>query len=326
MRALWLVLLLPACAHAWGWQGHKLITELAIDHLPAEIRAVYAPVMKQVLDATVEPDKRVFTDTREGPKHYLNVEVLDPAYRAAWRPELPAASKPKDDGEEESRTPPLQLETFSVRMPLPVAEVNRLYAAIPRDTETFFRFPGNYQRELGLVVYQPAHYYGELVKAFRAKDPARIASVTGFLSHYVGDLHVPLHNTVNHDGTFSKSRFLSKGPNSTVHSRFESGLLRFLTPNLKNLAGSYMRAPVAQGRAGITERAIDESREAYAYYPDVIAADHDAMRRFRGNTVPQDRFHATWQHRMAPVAGHQLGRAAQMLADLIVGAWRESLR
>lgn len=329
---------LPSLALSWGWQGHKLITELAIDRLPPEIRAVYAPVMKELLDATVEPDKRVFKDPREGPKHYLNVEVLDPDYRAAWdqagadlkkKPKRHKKSKdapPPAEGDEESHTPPLQQATFEGRLPLADAEVDRLFASIPRDTGAFFKFPGQYQREMGLVVYQPAHYYGELVKAFRANDPARIAGVTGFLSHYVGDLHVPLHNTVNHDGSFSKSRFLSKGPNSTVHSRFETGLLKFLTPALNSLGAKHLQAPTPQAPAAITERVIKEAREAYALHPSVIAADRETMAKFPGKTIQWQRFHAEWQPKMAPVVGQQIGRSAQMLADLIVTAWAEAKR
>ena len=346
-RAVLALLALPALASAWGWQGHKLITELAIDRLPAEIRAIYAPVMAQLLESTVEPDKRVFKDPREGPKHFLNLEVLDPSYHAAWAQADPGLlTKPKrakhghkhqwgDDAPEAAssasaadevpHTPALQEATFGGKLPLSAADADKLYASLPPDEAAYFKaYEAAYQKEVGQVVYQPAHYYAELVKAFRAGDPARIAGVTGFLSHYTGDLHVPLHNTIDHEGGFSHTRFIGKGANATVHSRFETGLLKFLTPALPALAAKHLKAPATQDPAGITARAMRESREAWALYPSVIEADRATMAKYPGKTVQWQRFYGDLEPRMAPVVGEQLAKSAQMLADLIVTAWQES--
>ena len=338
LAAFAIALALPAVASAWGWQGHKLITQLAVDRLPAEIRAVYAPQMARLLEETVQPDKKVFSDPREGPKHFLNVEVLDPTYRAAWEkagPDLKAKphhtkrahtadSTVPPTEEEGAHTPALQLAVFEGRLPVKSDEADALYARIPVTFEAYHALSEAYQKELGSVVYQPAHYYAELVKAFRSGDPARIVGVTGYLSHYCGDLHVPLHNTIDHEGGFSKSPRANKGMNATVHSRFESGFLKFLGNALPNMAANLVKAPTLQPAAGIQARALREAREAYTLYPQVISVDKAIMAKHTGKTVQWKRFYGEFEPQMAPIVAGQLARSAQMLADLIVSAWDEA--
>jgi hypothetical protein len=341
--ALLALLLAPALAGAWGWQAHKLITELAIERLPEDVRAVYAPLMAQVLEQCVAPDKKVRTDPREQRKHYLNVECLDPGYIALWQQEHPGkghkrrkkkkdeddddaddAKAPKPNDDDGPNTPPLQAKFFTGHMPMPPDRVDGLFARIPRDIGRFHQLPKGLQKEIGTVVYQPAEYHAELVKAFQSNDPARIAGVTGYLSHYVADLHVPLHNTINHEGAFYGSPRAAKGVHKTVHSRFESGFVGFLGPALRGLAAPHVTSPTPP--ADITARAIAAARAAYAHHLDVLVHDGATMRFHRGKTVQWKRFYAQLEPKMAPLAAKQVAGAAQLLADVIVSAWRESRR
>lgn len=340
VRAVLLLLVAPALAGAWGWQGHKLITELAIERLPAQVRAVYAPLMPQLLDGCVEPDKRVRTDPREQPKHYLNVECLDPGYVALLEREHPGrghkkrkrrkspgeAPPPAPSGADEPGTPPLQKQYFAGRMPLPRARVDELFARLPATLHAFHALPPGLQREVGAVVYQPAEYHAELVAAFRAGDPARIAGVTGFLAHYVGDLHVPLHTTIDHEGAYHGSPRTGKGVNGNVHSRFESGFVGYLGPALRSLAARQVGPAAAVAPAAITARAIREARDAYGRSPEVLAIDSATMRFHSGRTVQWKRFYAQFEPRMAPLAARQIALSAQMLADLVLSAWLEAKR
>lgn len=339
LAVLFAVLAAPALAAAWGWQAHKLVTRLAVDLLPAELKALYTPLMDQLLEQTVQPDKRVFSDPREGPKHFLNVEVLDTTYRAAWSQAEPSLKKkprhkkkgraakdeaPPPPTEDGPSTPPLQLAVFEKRMPLPASEADFLFASLPPDEAAFHALPPAMQKEMGSVVYQPAHYRAELVKAFRSGDTARIAGVTGYLSHYVGDLHVPLHNTIDHEGAFSHSARAGKGQNNTVHSRFETGFVKFLGPALDSLVARQLKPPAPQPAASLTARVIREARQAYAFYPEVIRADAATMATHHGKTIAWARFYGDFEPKMAPVVATQLARSSQMLADIIVGAWNES--
>ena len=56
--------------------------------------------------------------------------------------------------------------------------------------------------------------YRNLVTAFQAKNWTQAVALAGDIGHYVGDLHNPLHDTVNYDGDLTGQ--------SGIHSRFES--------------------------------------------------------------------------------------------------------
>ncbi|MEM9992225.1 MAG: hypothetical protein AAF738_10705, partial [Bacteroidota bacterium] len=53
----------------------------------------------------------------------------------------------------------------------------------------------------GISPYNLSHQYERLVEAFRTKDYRRILRFSTDLGHYLADAHVPLHTTLNYDGT-----------------------------------------------------------------------------------------------------------------------------
>src|SRR3989338_5200966 len=69
----------------------------------------------------------------------------------------------------------------------------------------------------GWVPWNTQEVYQNLVSAMRRKDYPDILRLSGDLSHYVADLHVPLHTTVNYDGQLTTD--------TGVHARFESRLV-----------------------------------------------------------------------------------------------------
>ncbi len=54
--------------------------------------------------------------------------------------------------------------------------------------------------ENGIVPWQIERTYYSLVRAFTARDSARILKLSADLGHYVSDAHVPLHTTENYNG------------------------------------------------------------------------------------------------------------------------------
>ncbi len=69
--------------------------------------------------------------------------------------------------------------------------------------------------ENGYVPYVVIFYMDSLTIAISKKDDQKIIKFSAYLSHYIGDLNVPLHTTVTYDGDG-----ISKG----IHSRFEEKL------------------------------------------------------------------------------------------------------
>ncbi|RZL44398.1 MAG: S1/P1 Nuclease [Pedobacter sp.] len=54
--------------------------------------------------------------------------------------------------------------------------------------------------ESGIVPWQIQRTYYSLVKAFKTHDSLKILKYSAELGHYIGDAHVPLHTTNNHNG------------------------------------------------------------------------------------------------------------------------------
>ena len=176
------------------------------------------------------------------------------------------------------------------------------------------RLGGDFARD-GTVPWVIQDRWRDLVAAFRSGDPQRVAFATSILSHYIADLHVPLHTTENHDGQATGQR--------GVHSRWETGLVeRFVRE-------SGLKAPAAIANPQILEAPWAWLRASHALIPQLLEDDRAADR-----STPQDargprRTGAYWMifwARQGPVVEGQLGQAAQHLGDAILSAWTEAGR
>ncbi|MBL0210664.1 MAG: hypothetical protein IPQ13_07095 [Holophagaceae bacterium] len=150
----------------------------------------------------------------------------------------------------------------------------------------------------------------DLVEAFQSGDRDRIAFATAILGHYVGDAHVPLHSTRNHDGGESGQR--------GVHGRWEVGLVERY---------------VVEGDLGVRPAKVDPDlmkapwrwlTESYALVPEVLARDKAADR-----TTPMDRrgtrregayWLIFWAGQRETVL-KRMEQSAEALGDLILSAW-----
>ena len=70
------LLLGPAApaARAWGFLGHRVITQVAIYELPAGMQAFYFRHMAELVRLSTAPDERRNQDPTEGPKHFIDLD------------------------------------------------------------------------------------------------------------------------------------------------------------------------------------------------------------------------------------------------------------
>ncbi|MBD2770072.1 hypothetical protein IC235_19465 [Hymenobacter sp. BT664] len=61
-------------AGAWGFFGHRTITQVAVYQLPASMQAFYYRHMAELVRLSTAPDERRSQDTTEGPKHFINMD------------------------------------------------------------------------------------------------------------------------------------------------------------------------------------------------------------------------------------------------------------
>ncbi len=168
---------------------------------------------------------------------------------------------------------------------------------------------GDYYR-LGVLPWIIQDRWRDLVAAFREGDPGKVALATAVLGHYIGDAHVPLHTTLNHDGQFTHQR--------GVHSRWESGLVE------RHIVADELTVLMASPDAAIFHRPWEWLQASHALVPQLLADDREADRTTAQTTRGKQRSQAYWMifwARQGPVVKQQLQRAGEHLGDAILNAW-----
>lgn len=150
----------------------------------------------------------------------------------------------------------------------------------------------------------------ELAQAFQAKDRQQVAFLASILSHYIADLHVPLHSTRNYNG--------QETGNQGVHSRWETGLVeRFVVEE-------DLVVPPVKLEKGLFTAPWTWMQEAHALIPTLLDHDREADRSSPETIKGKRREGAYWMlfwNKQSECVKGQLTRSAQHTAQLIAYAW-----
>lgn len=94
--------------------------------------------------------------------------------------------------------------------------------------------------ENGIVPWQIQRTYFSLVKAFKTRDSVKILKYSADLGHYIGDAHVPLHTTSNHNGQLTNQ--------VGIHAFWESRLPELFSMNYSFVVGKaiYIENPLKE--------------------------------------------------------------------------------
>jgi hypothetical protein len=183
-------------------------------------------------------------------------------------------------------------------------------AGVPRDEEAAQAKLGAAFYRNGVVPWVIQDRWRDLVAAFRSRDPQQVAYATAILSHYVADLHVPLHTTENHDGEATGQR--------GVHSRWETGLVeRFVQE-------AALKASPAEDDPAILDRPWQWLAASYTLVPKLLADDRAADRTSPEGPRGKQRGPAYWSlfwAEQGPIVISQLEAAARHLGDAELSAW-----
>lgn len=92
--------------------------------------------------------------------------------------------------------------------------------------------------ENGIVPWQIQRTYYSLIKAFKTHDSLKILKYSADLGHYIGDAHVPLHTTNNHNGQLTNQLGL--------HAFWESRIPELFASNYNYVVGraTYIEDPL----------------------------------------------------------------------------------
>lgn len=67
------IIILLTCG-AWGFFAHKKINYYAVFALPSKLAGFYKSNIDLITEKAVDPDKRCYIDSAEGPRHFIDIE------------------------------------------------------------------------------------------------------------------------------------------------------------------------------------------------------------------------------------------------------------
>jgi hypothetical protein len=261
---------IATAAMAWNARGHRTVTLLALDGLPAGMPGYLheASTRARIAEQAVEPDRwrgtRAVPIAHEAnPEHYIDVEDLAPYG-------LTLATLPEHRYE------------FVGLMAVARAKDPAAFPVEEKDPDRIKSLPG-------FLPYAIAEHHAKLRSSFNTyrileavNDPARadqmeqarqnIISEMGLLSHYVGDAAQPLHTTRHHHG------WVGENPNGYTTSNGFHAYIDGKAPDALGLDYDALRPAMAYDlkveggawRAGLDEvqRSFDQVETLYRMQKD----------------------------------------------------------
>jgi hypothetical protein len=185
--ALVTVWLAPAPAAAWGFAGHQLIMQRAIELLPAELRPLFDRYRDEVVVRVKDPDLWRNAGWEDDPNHFVDFGMRELG-------EYPFSALPREYG--------AALEKFGPSL------LNKIGKLPWREAEEF----GSLRRAFEGFTREGRYAAGDVVL---------FAAVA---SHYIQDAHQPFHASNNYDGQLSGNSGIHARFESDLIERFESRL------------------------------------------------------------------------------------------------------
>jgi hypothetical protein len=181
------VLVLPAPAHAWGFEAHKFITDQVIALLPPELRPLFEGRRDFVIERSVDPDLwRTVGWEAEPPNHFVDLDYFG---------KYPFPDLPREYDR--------AVQKFG-------RDVVHEQGLLPWRVQEFY---GRLQGAFESLTRPNPGYANDNILLFSA-----------ILSHYIGDAHVPLHSVVNYDGQLTNQRGIHGRWESELFERHRAGL------------------------------------------------------------------------------------------------------
>ena len=327
MRHLNLIVLLaaiPLSTFAWDHPGHSMVSEIALNSLPADFPAfVREPASAtRIKFLAGEPDR--WSHAPDMPvkhedwvNHFFDLE------------QIPAA------GLDLATLPSLRYQFAAQFAVARAAHADRLPPTV--STKTPDNVPEHTREWCGFLPWEIAEQYGKLKSAFAslqayeqfgtpeevANARADVIGVMGIMGHYVGDSAQPLHGTVHHAGWTGDN---PKGYTTWygIHSWIDSGLINKSHIVSADLAGRVAPAqplPVvarADGRDPVFTAALDFIVEQNKFVEPIYQLEKEGK---LGNVPPNTPDRPVSPEARALVEA-QLLKGGQMLGALWLTAWR----
>jgi hypothetical protein len=175
----------PVHLRAWGFNGHKFITDRAIDLLPQEIRPFFQKFRTTLVEHSIDPDTyRTMGWAEEPPRHFLDMDSYGPyPFKDLPHEYTGAVAKRGAD--------------FVIKNGLVPWRAQEVYVLL-RDA------------------------FKQLPTSPFARDNVKLFSAV--LAHYTGDSFQPFHACANYDGQLTNQQGIHARFESELFDRYQDKL------------------------------------------------------------------------------------------------------
>ncbi|MFN3135373.1 MAG: S1/P1 nuclease [Candidatus Kryptonium sp.] len=226
-------------AQPWGFDGHKKMTEVAINLILSldkfdKIDQAKLDFLKKflsenkdiIIERCIEPDMVRGEDKDEQYNHFIDIDRYG----------------------------------------------NYPFNELPRDKKKAIeKFGFETVQKNGFLPWRISDFTDSLALSISKADKEKMLKYFSWLAHYVEDAHQPLHVTENYDGQ------LTNQPG--IHSRFETELVKYLMQNdelkfdIKKLDADLKKSSIVGDRVNF---AFEIVLESYKFIDDILNADNYA--------------------------------------------------
>lgn len=174
--------------------------------------------------------------------------------------------------------------------------------------------------ENGIVPWQIQRTYYSLVKAFKTRDSIKILRYSADLGHYIGDAHVPLHTTNNHNGQLTNQHGL--------HAFWESRIPELFAGNYNFIVGKarYIDNPLSAAWVMVkhSHRLVDSVLRLEAALNKSFPSDQKYSFSKRSNLVLKqysEAYAKNYQDKMNGMVEKQMRSAILYIGSFWFSAW-----
>ena len=150
----------------------------------------------------------------------------------------------------------------------------------------------------------------DLTVAMRLKEKKTIVQLSADIGHYVADIHVPLHTTLNYDGQRSGQH--------GIHSRFEREMIERFQDRYEFVPGK------VETIADATAAAFEIILNSYVWVDNILHADAKARAPIKKYETREDfdaPYYENLQAALGGMAEKQMNAAATRVAAFWYTAW-----
>ncbi len=172
----------------------------------------------------------------------------------------------------------------------------------------------------GIVPWQIQRTYYSLVKAFKTRDSIKILKYSAELGHYIGDAHVPLHTTKNHNGQLTNQ--------VGIHAFWESRLPELFSTEYNFLVAKakYIENPLKAAWKVVkhSHSLLDSVLKLEATLSSSYPSDQKYNFSERGKVILKqysDHYSRAYQNRMNGMVEKQMRSAIITIGSFWFSAW-----